>query len=183
MKKKVKETGILLSEDTAELAYHVEVRKSFWAKFRYGAAATVFTLVFVALMIGLNLLVGLASERFHLQVELTEDQVFTVSEKTEAFLQDLEHDVELIVLGDEATWRSYSSSAASGGEYQYGLSVSREKYLVETLDRYAQLSDRVKLYYVNPDYHPDFFAERNHLPITDHLQGSDGKEDTPVLIV
>ncbi|MBO5214490.1 MAG: GldG family protein [Clostridia bacterium] len=175
MKKKVKETGILLSEDTAELAYHVEVRKSFWAKVRYGAAATVFTVVFIALMIGLNLLVGLASERFPLQLDLTEEQLFTVSDETVEYLQQLEYDVEFIVLGDEANWRSYSTSASSGSSS--GLGVSVHKYIVETLDRYAEVSGHVKLYYVDYNYNPEFFKERNNLPVTDDLG------DDPVLIV
>lgn len=175
MKKKVKETGILLSEDTAELAYHIQVRKSFWAKVRYGAAATGFTAVFLALIIGLNVLVGLASDRFDLQLDLTKDQIFTVSEQTEEYLKNLQYDVEFIMLGDETTWRGYATSASTGGDY--GLSVSREKYLVETLDRYAQLSKHIKLHYVNPTYNPEFFRERNNLPITDNL------EDEPVLIV
>ncbi len=175
MKKKVKETGILLSDDTAELAYHVEVRKSFWAKVRYGAAATVFTLVFVGLMIGLNILVGVASDRFDLQVDLTEKQLFTVSTETEEYLAELEHDVEIIVLGDEANWRSYSTSATTGAEG--GLGVSVHKYIVETLDRYAELSKHVKLYYVNYNYNPEFFRDRNNLPVTDDLG------DDPVLIL
>ncbi len=175
MKKKVKETGILLSEDTAELAYHVEVRKSFWAKLRYGATATAFTVVFVAVMIGLNVLVGLASDRFPLQLDLTEKQLFTVSQETVEYLQKLEYDVELIVLGDEANWRSYSTSASTGSES--GLGVSVHKYIVETLDRYAELSSHVKLYYVDYNYNPEFFKERNNLPVTDDLG------DDPVLIV
>ncbi len=175
MKKKVKETGILLSEDTAEMAYHVEVRKSFWAKVRYGAAATAFTVVFVALMVGLNILVGLASERFDLQIDMTEKQLFTVSKETEEYLSKLEHDVEFIVLGDEANWRSYSTSASTGADK--GLGVSVHKYIVETLDRYAELSKHVKLYYVDYNYNPEFFRERNNLPVTD------GLGDDPVLIV
>ncbi len=182
MKKKVKETGILLSEDTAELAYHVEVRKSFWAKLRYGAAATVFTVVFVALMIGLNVLVGLASDRFELQLDMTEKQLFTVSDETVKYLQELEHDVELIVLGDEANWRSYSTSASSGSSS--GLGVSVHKYIVETLDRYSEVSDHVKLYYVDYNYNPEFFKERNNLPVTDNLmiEGTNTPDD-PVLII
>ncbi len=175
MKKKVKETGILLSDDTAELAYHIEVRKSFWAKIRYGAAATVFTIVFISLMIGLNVLVGLASDRFNLQVDMTESQLFTVSQQTVDYLSKLEHDVEFIVLGDEANWRSYSTSASSGASS--GLGVSVHKYIVETLDRYVELSKHVKLYYVDYNYNPEFFKERNNLPVTDDLG------DDPVIIV
>lgn len=175
MKKKVKETGILLSEDTAELAYHVEVRKSFWTKVRYGASATVFTLVFVALMIGLNVLVGLASDRFDLSLDMTDKQLFTVSDETVAYLETLEHDVELIVLGEESSWRNYSSSASTGSDY--GLGISVHKYIVETLDRYAEVSQHVKLYYVDYNYNPEFFRERNNLPVTDDL------DDDPVIIV
>ncbi len=177
MKKKVKETGILLSEDTAEMAYHVEVKKSFWAKIRYGTAATVFTVIFLAILVGLNVLVGLAAERFDLQADFTEEKLFTVSDETVKYLGDLEHDVEFIVLGDEAEWRNYSTSTTSGAN------VSTHKYIVETLDRYAEISSHVKLFYVDYNYHPEFFKERNNLPVTDHLKNEDGTYDNPVVIV
>ncbi len=171
MKKNVKETGILLSEDTAEMAYHVEVKKSFWAKIRYGTAATVFTVIFLAILVGLNVLVGLAAERFDLQADFTEEKLFTVSDETVKYLGDLEHDVEFIVLGDEGEWRNYSTSTSTGAN------VSTHKYIVETLDRYAEISSHVKVYYVDYNYHPEFFKERNNLPVTDNL------DDDPVLIV
>ncbi len=177
MKKNVKETGLVLSEDTAEMAYHVEVKKSFWAKVRYGASATVFTLVFIALMVGLNVLVGLAAERWDLQADLTKEKLFTVSKETEDYLATVKYDVEFIVLGDEGEWRNYSSSTTSGAN------VSTHKYVVETLDRYAELSSHVKVYYVDYNYHPEFFKERNNLPVTDHLTAEDGTEDSPVIII
>ncbi len=182
MKKNVKETGLLISEETAEVSYRVEVRKSFWAKLRYGAAATVFTVVFVAIMVGLNILTGLASDRFELQADLTEKKLFTVSDETVQYLGKLEHDVELIVLGDEASWRNYSTSASSGSEV--GLGVSVHKYIVETLDRYAELSEHIKLYYVDYNYNPEFFKNRNNLPVTDNLmiEGTNVPDD-PVIII
>jgi len=177
MKKKVKETGLVLSDDTAELAYHVEVRKSFWAKVRYGTSATVFTLVFLALMIGLNVLVGMASDRFDLQLDLTDQKLYTISEETVEYLNGLEHDVEFIMLGSESQWRQFATSEGSNAQYDYALGVSREKYLVETLDRYAAQSEHVKLYYVDYNYNPEFFKDRNNLPVTDNL------DDAPVMII
>lgn len=177
MKKKVKETGIVLSEDTGEMAYHVEVRKSFWNKIRYGAAATVFTLIFVALMIGLNVFAGMAADRFDLEWDLTDEQIFTVSDQTFDYLNRLEHDVELIVLdGDENYWRSQATSDQVGVA-EKGAAFSPLRYIVETMDSYEQASDHVTVHYVNQLYKPGFFAERNNLPVTDNL------DDDPVIIV
>ena len=177
MKKKVKETGLVLSDDTAELAYHVEVRKSFWNKVRYGASATVFTLIFLALMIGLNVFAGIAAERMDLHWDMTKEKVFSVSEQTVDYLSRLEHDVELIVLdGDEAHWRSQAGTDVSGVS-ENGSAYSPLRYIVETVDRYAEVSDHVKVHFVNQLYNPGFFKDRNNLPVTDNLG------DDPVIIV
>jgi len=177
MKKKVKETGIVLSDDTAELAYHVEVRKSFWNKVRYGAFATVFTLVFLAIMIGLNVFAGIAAARIDLNWDLTDQQVFTVSEQTVDYLSRLDQNVELIVLdGDETHWRNQAATDVSGVA-ENGSAFSPLRYIVETMDRYDELSDRVTVHYVNQLYNPGFFKERNNLPVTDNLG------DDPVIIV
>lgn len=167
MKKKTKETGILLSEQTEEVAYHIQVRKSFWTKVRYGTAAVVFTALFLAFAIGLNVLVGLLSERYRLQADLTEKQTFRVSDTTVNYLEGLQEKVELILLGDEQSWREYSVTAQTTSETGAGLSVSLQKYIVETLDRYNEASGNVSLYFVNPLFNPGFFKARQNLPVTD----------------
>ena len=175
--KKVKETGIVLSEDTGDMAYHVEVRKSFWNKVRYGAAATVFTLLFVALMVGLNVFAGMAADRFDLEWDMTDKQVFTISDLSVEFLEKLEHEVELIVLdGDENYWRSQATSDENGVAKQ-GAAFSPLRYIVETMDSYDQGSSKVTVHYVNQLYTPGFFTQRNNLPVTDNLG------DDPVIIV
>ncbi|MBO5221970.1 MAG: GldG family protein [Clostridia bacterium] len=177
MKKKVKETGIVLSEDTGDMAYHVEVRKSFWNKVRYGAAATAFTLVFIALMVGVNLIVGMAAARFDLEWDMTDEKVFTVSEQSLNFLGKLDHDVELIVLdGDENYWRS-QTTADQVGVVDKGAAFSPLRYIVETMDSYDEASEHVTVHYVNQLYNPGFFKDRNNLPVTDDLG------DDPVIIV
>ena len=177
MRKKVTETGILLSQDTEEKAYRLQVRKSFWTKVRYGGAAVIFTVIFLALLIALNVFVGLASERFNLSADMTDKSLFSISDKTLESLAKLEYDAELIVLGDEATWREYASSATNSSGTPAGLGVSAHKYIVETLDRYAEASEHITVHYVDPYYNPGFFTDRNHLPVTDNL------DDDPVIIV
>ncbi len=148
-------------------------RKSFAAKFRHGTTATVITIVFIAVVIGLNVFVGLASSRFPLKLDLTSSQIFTVSKTTEQFVRELDQPVELIVLGDEDTWRSVTVN--SSGEA--GAGVAPVKYVVETLDRYRELNQNVTVHYVDYVLNPGFFAERNNLPV------SDGLDDAPVLII
>ncbi|MBP3300508.1 MAG: GldG family protein [Clostridia bacterium] len=175
--KKVKETGLVLTDDTGEMAYHVEVRKSFWNKIRHGAYAVIFTLLFIAVMIGLNVFAGMAAARFDLTWDLTEEKVFTVSDTTLDYLGRLEENVELIMLnGDSEYWHSLSVSDDSG-RTEDRAAFSLNRYIVETLDRYDEVSDRVTVHYVNQLYNPGFFKERNNLPVTDDLG------DDPVVIV
>lgn len=180
MKKKVNEKGLVLSQDDGSVAYRVEVRKSFWNRIRYGASATAFTALFLAVMLGLNIFVGIASDRMNLKMDLSDNKVFTIDDGTLEFLGGLTEEtrVELIVLGgDEEAWRDYSvrSSITSGGS-----AISSRKYIVETLDRYEQASEFVEVHYVDEVRNPGFFKDRNNLPPTDN-PADDAYE--PVLIV
>lgn len=59
-------------------------RKEFLSsrKFKYGAAATVFTALFIAAVILLNAIVSAIDSKYSLYFDLTKDQIFSISEKT-----------------------------------------------------------------------------------------------------
>ena len=55
-------------------------------KFKYGTAATVFTVFFIAVVILLNAIVSAVDSKYSLYFDLTDDQIFTISDETVSFV-------------------------------------------------------------------------------------------------
>jgi len=79
-------------------------------KIKYNSLTTISTALVLAVIILINVAVGLAGERFNLSLDLTEEQVFTLDQQTIDYLKELETPVELIIAGEE---QAYSSSVSA----------------------------------------------------------------------
>lgn len=56
-------------------------------KFKYGSLSVVFTVVFIALVIGVNLIVSALDTSFNLRVDLTETELYSISPETDVALR------------------------------------------------------------------------------------------------
>lgn len=120
-------------------------------KIKYNSLTTVSTALVLAVIILINVAVGLAGERFNLKFDLTEEQVFTLDEQTIEYLKDLTSPVELIIVGEE---QAYSTSVSNSN------AISPERYVYETLNNYAKENSNISIHYVDPRYNPYFFKSR-----------------------
>jgi len=120
-------------------------------KLKYGSVATAITVVFIAVVIILNVVVGIASQKVDLKIDYTEDQVYTLCDETLSFLNEMPGTAELIILGDEETFRSKVSN---------GNSISPYQFIVQTTDNYKRATDKITVHYVDPTYNPSFFTSR-----------------------
>ena len=100
---------------------------------KYGTNAAIITAAVIVMAIVLNLLVGLLD----LKLDLTPNKLFSLSETTENILKELDSDVEIIGLFDDAV-------VSSGSEY---------KQVTDLLSLYAK-SPRVTVRYIDPDRNP-----------------------------
>lgn len=102
--------------------------------FRAGSYATFAAVMVIAIVIVVNLLAGSLPSTLT-KFDMTQQSLFTLSDQTKRIVSSLDKDVSLYLL------------AAHGGEDQK----------VQTLlDRYAALSDRVKLQLIDPNEKPTF---------------------------
>ena len=120
-------------------------------KIKYNSLTTVSSALVLAVIILINVAVGLAGERFNLKFDLTEEQVFTLDEQTIEYLKDLTSPVELIIVGEE---QAYSTSVSNSN------AISPERYVYETLNNYAKENSNISIHYVDPRYNPYFFKSR-----------------------
>ena len=56
-------------------------------KFKYGSLSVVITVVFIALIIGVNLIVSSLDASFNLRVDLTETELYSISPETDVALR------------------------------------------------------------------------------------------------
>lgn len=128
------------SENTA-----AKQKKTFNArKFRHGTASVVLTIVFVAAVVVFNVIVGLISERFDTDADLSDTGKYTLDEDTESYLSGVERDVTVTVLNSE------SSFEAMGDPY---------KQVNELLKKMQLANPHIKLEYKQLDQNPAFASK------------------------
>ena len=111
-------------------------------KFRHGSLSVVFTVMFVAAIVLINVIINLVLDRFDISADLTEGSIFTLSEESEAYIRSVNDSVTFYVTADRDTMKS-------SGEPLY-------EQIVEFLDKMADLNGGFEVKYVNLLTDPDF---------------------------
>ena len=131
----------------AELAAEEEEIKS--RKFKYGTLATVFTIVFIAAVVLVNILLGYMTKRFVWEFDMTKENLFEISEDTKEVIDDLPMNVLITVLSDETSYRDSTELLSN---------------LYEILQRYEALGGgKIKVRYISPNMNPKIFDQYNEL--------------------
>lgn len=111
-------------------------------KLKHGSLSVVFTLIFIAAVVLVNVILNLVLDRFNVEADLTAGNVFTLGAETEQYIKGVKDDVTLYVTAEEDTLRS-------SGETLY-------EQIAEFLERMSALNGSVKVQYVNLLTDPDF---------------------------
>ena len=70
-------------------------------RFKHGSLATVMTIGMVAVVVLVNIIFGMLADRFPMDVDLTSDKIFEVSDQTVNYMKDLKQEVTVTVLAKE----------------------------------------------------------------------------------
>lgn len=117
---------------------------------RYGALATVITVLGIVLVIAANVTAGQLTEKFGLSVDLTADKRYAISKDTIEYIKKLDKEVKITVLVDE-------ESMASGSNYIV------QAY--QNLLQYRRHSDKIKLEFVDLIDNPTFVSKYEDLEL------------------
>ena len=121
-----------------ELAAEQEEIKS--RKFKYGTLATIFTVVFVVAIVLINILIGHLTDRFVLEIDMTSESLFEISEDTMEVLDDLAEPITITVLAEETNYRDSAELLSN---------------IYEILQRYEALAaGKLTVRYINPNVNP-----------------------------
>lgn len=108
---------------------------------KYGSVAVVWTVIFIAAVMVVNVLISFLTDRFALRLDMTSDHRYAISSDTKKLIKSLDEPVELYVFASESDYRSQT----------YGYE------LAETLYRYVAYSDgNISLEFIDPLKNPDF---------------------------
>jgi hypothetical protein len=138
-----------LSEGIKDVELVAEQEEIKSRKFKYGNLATIFTLIFIIAVIIVNIFVGYLTDRFVLEVDMTKERLFEISEDTKEVIAALDEPITITVLAEETTYRD--STELLGNIY-------------ETLQRYETLANgKITVRYINPNINPKVVEKYNAL--------------------
>lgn len=104
---------------------------------RYGSYALIVTIIAMALLVGLNAILGIDAVRTPLRIDITKNKLFSIGEQTTKVLSEMQKDVDFIVLMPEEEFSSVM------------LKEIFKQYQVKS-------GGRVSLRYVDTDKDPQF---------------------------
>ncbi len=108
-------------------------------KFKYGTVATAITVFIIVIIIFLNLIAGIFTEKKGLKLDLTAQNFFDISQDTIDYIKNIDSDVEIAVMQKKSELESYDSY----------------KMIVENLNKYEQNSDHITVNYYDVAENPD----------------------------
>lgn len=120
-------------------------------KLSYGAYATAVTALFVAVIIGLNIVASVLAEKYPLQWDVTANKDYTISEKNKTYIEGIEREVKITLCATESDYtggnylsllQSNNYTDQSGGLY-FNQTVS-------LLKDYEKLNDKVQFVFADP---------------------------------
>ncbi|GMO63656.1 MAG: hypothetical protein Ta2A_10930 [Treponemataceae bacterium] len=112
---------------------------------RRGAVSVTVTTLVVAALVLANVVATALFAKYPLNIDLTANKVFAISQDTKDFLSKLDADVDVYVLNSETNF-----SASTPAEYFTQAN--------EVIRQYAKLSPRVRVSYIDFTRNPDFGA-------------------------
>ncbi len=98
-------------------------------RFKHGAMATVVTVVFIAAVVIVNIIVGLLLERFPATVDLTEDQIYQLTQESIDYVETIDEPVNITICypEDDFSVNQYGKQITeiinSYGKYNANISI------------------------------------------------------------
>lgn len=132
------------SEEEADKAETKPAKKKKFnsRKFKFGATATALTAAVVAAVVLLNVVVGILESRFPLNIDLTKDQTYSLSDASIEVLKGIDKEVKVAVFAEE---KVFTQGAFSSSDLN---TILRQYY--EALNRAVSLSgNKVTVQYVD----------------------------------
>lgn len=156
-----------VKDNTAADETKNSINKKSHKKLKHGSMAAVFTVVFVAVLVLINVVATQIFERFPLSFDMTSSSSYSISDETIDYVKGLDTDVKVTVFAEKEDFDAANA---------YTLQAD------EILQKYSQYNSKIKIEYVdiltNPDVVSEYDDDLNAYDIVfeTSAKGDDGKE-------
>lgn len=119
------------------------------AKFKRGTMATILSLVFILLVVVVNVLTTMLTERFpSMNIDLTAQKLNTLSDQAIEIAKDIENDTEIIIIANEDKARQ--DKIYSDVQYSQVTNLA---------DKLHEVNSKITVSFKDPDTEPGFISE------------------------
>lgn len=130
-------------------------------RFRYGSMATAITAVVAVLVVVLNVVVSLLADRFPINIDLTQNKLFSLSDNSVEIAKSINKDVQVIVFGSEDLYKNPNM----GSDYYQEEALYKEIY--KALQQYTSYSGgKVTVKYEDLNLNPQLATQYNKYEVT-----------------
>ena len=113
-------------------------------KFRHGSLSVLFTVIFIAAIVLVNIIFNMTLSRFDIKADLSDEGLYSIDASTAEYLKTVDQDVNFIVAAEESTF-------LNAGMYY--------KQTAEVMNRFMENNPRFSVKYYNLNANPDVFAK------------------------
>lgn len=122
------------------------------ALFKKGSYSIAITAIVLSAIVAFNILVGVLSERFVLELDMTAEKQNSISEENIEYIKDIEKEINVIICADEKNYASFMGYYASAyGLTEQTASQDYEYYqqTVSLVNKYNSYNDNIKVQFVD----------------------------------
>lgn len=120
-------------------------------KFKRGGMSTLMSVVFIAIVVVVNILVGALTQRFpSMDIDLTAQKLNSLSDQALEIAKGVENDTTIYLIGSEDSYRTDSIYSS------YGFSYSQVANLA---DKLREANSKISVEFIDPDTNPTFISD------------------------
>lgn len=123
-------------------------------KLKRGGVTTLMAVIFIAIVVVVNILVGALTERFpSMNVDLTAEKLNTLSDQALEIAKSVENETNIYLIGTE---EAYLQNRLGAQYAQYGMDYSQVATLAEKLQ---EANPKIHTEFIDPDTNPKFISD------------------------
>ena len=117
-------------------------------KFKYGSVATAFTIAFVAIVVIFNIIFTALAQKYNWYIDMTEKQVYTLSDEAKELLADIPDEVNIYFASDPDVLMNGSNSSYTRMIYTTALQIE---------EAFPNIHVECENVYKNPGFFREFY--------------------------
>ncbi len=114
-------------------------------KLKHGMMSTIFTVVFIAAVVLVNVVATALFDRYPITVDLTKDKLYSISDESEEYVKKIDTDVLITVFAKEEEFQNVLGTYSRQAD--------------EVMKKYCKYNNKISYRYVDIDSNPDIMKE------------------------